>query len=274
MYHATKGKIHTLLHPELGHTKADKFINAFIIVLIILNVVAVMLETVPAIHEPRKEFFRVFDVVSVAIFSVEYFLRVWSSNHDPRFRHSVHGRLRYMLTPGALIDLLAILPFYLNIFFGFDLRVLRVLRLLRFLRLFRLTAYMRATQMVVNVFKATRSELLLSFVLALFLIVISSSLVYFSEHIAQPDKFTSIPATVYWSVITLTTVGYGDLYPVTAAGKVFTSVILIAGVALFALPAGILTAGFLEEIRKTKTRKTFNCPHCGKPIEERIHNDH
>lgn len=273
MYHATKGKVHTLLHPELGHTKADKFINAFIIVLIILNVVAVMLETVPSIYEPNKNFFNVFDAISVAFFSIEYVLRVWSSNHEQKFKHSIHGRLRYMLTPGALIDLFAILPFYLDIFFGFDLRVLRVLRLLRFLRLFRLTSYMRATQLVVNVFRTTRNELLLALVLALFLIVISSSLVYFSEHIVQPDKFTSIPATVYWSVITLTTVGYGDLYPITTAGKIFTSVILIAGVALFALPAGIITAGFLEEIRKTKRRKTLTCPHCGKPIEEGAHKE-
>ena len=274
MYRATKGKVHTLLHPELGHTKWDRFINIFIIALILLNVVAVMLETVPAIYEPRKEFFRAFDAISVTIFTIEYVLRVWSSNHDPHFRHSIHGRIRYMLTPGALIDLLAIAPFFFYSVLTIDLRVFRILRLLRFLRLFRLTSYMKATQLVVNVFKATKNQLLLSLVLALFLIVISSCLVYFAEHIAKPDKFTSIPATVYWSVVTLTTVGYGDLYPVTTAGKVFTSVILLAGVALFALPAGIITAGFLEEIRKGKNHKTFNCPHCGEPIEEGVHKNH
>jgi voltage-gated potassium channel len=274
MYRAAKGKVHTLLHPELGNTKWDKFINIFIIVLILLNVIAVMLETVQSIHEPYKEAFRIFDTVSVAIFSTEYVLRVWSSNHDPQFKHSIVGRIRYMLTPGALIDLLAILPFYLHAVFVFDLRVLRILRLLRFLRLFRLTAYMKTTQLVINVFKATKGQLLLALVLALFLIVISSCLVYFSEHQAQPDQFSSIPATVWWSVVTLTTVGYGDMIPVTTAGKIFTSVILLAGVALFALPAGIITAGFLEEIRKGKNPKTFNCPHCGKPIEEREHAGH
>lgn len=99
-------------------------------------------------------------------------------------------------------------------------------------------------------------------------------MVYFSEHLAQPDKFTSIPATVWWSVTTLTTVGYGDMYPITTAGKIFTSIILIVGVALFALPAGILTAGFLEEIRKDKNHKTFTCPHCGQPIEEELFREH
>lgn len=274
MYHSTKGKVHTLLHPELGHTKWDKFINIFIIVLILLNVIAVMLETVPSIHDPHKEFFRIFDAVSVTIFTIEYVLRVWSSNHDPQFGHSLKGRLRYMLTPGALIDLIAIAPFYFYSVFTIDLRVLRILRLLRFLRLFRLTSYMKATRLVVNVFKATKNQLLLALVLALFLIVISSSVVYFAEHLANPNQFTSIPATIWWSVVTLTTVGYGDMIPVTIVGKIFTSVILLAGVALFALPAGIITAGFLEEIRKGKNHKTFNCPHCGQPIEQGMHKDH
>jgi voltage-gated potassium channel len=271
MYHEAKRAVHTLLHPELGNTKWDKLLNVFVIVLIVLNVVAVMLETVPEIYEPNKDFFHLFDVVSVFIFTVEYVLRVWSANHDAHYRHSIMGRIRYMLTPGALIDLLAILPFYIYGLVGFDLRVLRILRLLRFLRLFRLTAYMKATRLVINVFKATRNELLLALVLALFLVVISSSLVYFAEHPVQPDIYSSIPATLWWSVITLTTVGYGDMIPITLWGKVFTSFILMAGVALFALPAGIITAGFLEEIRKNKNHKVRNCPHCGEPLEEGVH---
>ena len=274
MYHSTKRMVHSLLHPEIGNTRWDKVINIFIIVLIILNIVAVMLETVPSIHEPYKDFFHYFDVFSVVIFTIEYVLRVWSSNYEDKFKHSIHGRLRYMLTPGALIDLVAILPFYIQSIFLFDLRVLRILRLLRFLRLFRLTAYMKATRLVINVFKATRNELLLSLVLAMFLIVISSSLVYFAEHLAQPDKFSSIPSTIWWSVVTLTTVGYGDMIPITTIGKIFTGTILLAGVALFALPAGILSAGFLEEIRKAKNGRKHACPHCGQPLEEAINTAH
>lgn len=271
MLQATKRKVHALLHPEIGNTKWDRGINAFIIALILLNVGAVMLETVPSIHEPYKDFFHYFDLASVIIFSIEYVLRVWSATHEDQYRHPLWGRLRYMLSLGALIDLLAILPFYLHIFVGLDLRVLRVLRLLRFLRLFRLTAYMKASRMVLHVFKTTKSALLLSLTLALFLIVISSSLIYFTEHLAQPDKFTSIPATIWWSVVTLTTVGYGDMIPVTPVGKVLTSVILLAGVALFALPAGIITAGFLTELRKTRRLGSGNCPHCGLPLDEEAH---
>ena len=272
MYHAIKKKTFTLLHPEIGNTKWDRAFNAFIIVLILLNVIAVMLETVPSIYDQHKSFFHYFDIVSVAIFSVEYILRIWSANHEERYKHPVIGRIKYMFSFGALIDLLAILPFFLHSLLGFDLRVLRIMRLLRFLRLFRLTSYMKSTRLMVNVFQATKNELLLSLVLALFLIVISSCLIFFCEHLVQPDKFTSIPGTMWWSVITLTTVGYGDMFPITMAGKFLTAVILLAGVALFALPAGIITAGFLDEIRKNRNKnKTYNCPHCGGVLSEGDH---
>ena len=272
MYHRSKMKGHILLHPELGNTKWDKIVNGFIITLIILNVTAVMLETIPSVHEPNKEFFRIFDLVSVIIFTIEYLLRVWSSNHDPRYSHSVKGRLRYMLSTDALIYLLSILPFYLHVFIGFDLRVLRIFRLLRFLRLFRLTAYMKSARMVKNVFKTRANELKLSLVLILFFIIMASCLLYFAEHNAQPAVFSSIPATIWWAVVTATSVGYGDMVPITVLGKVLTGIISLSGLAVFALPAGIITAGFLEEIRKMKKTKTHSCPHCGKALDHLEHN--
>jgi voltage-gated potassium channel len=271
MYKHTKKKVHGLLHPEIiGDSNWDKVINVFIITLIILNVTAVMLETVPSLHDTygEQQFFYYFDLISVIIFTIEYVLRVWSSNQDPRYKHSFRGRLRYMVSAGALIDLLAILPFYLQAFIGLDLRVLRILRLLRFFRLFRLTAYMRATKLVATVFRSRVNELLLSLVLIMFLIIIASCLVYFAEHPVQPDKFESIPATIWWAVVSLTTVGYGDLIPITTLGKVFSSIILLAGVGLLALPAGIITSGFLEELGKAKKPKPRNCPHCGKSLDD------
>ena len=272
MYHATKKKVHSLLHPEIvGEGHWDKIINIFIIVLIILNVTAVMLETVETIDAPLRKFFNDFDIVSVIIFTIEYVLRVWSSNHDPRYKHSIHGRLKYMLSFAALVDLLAILPFYVHVVVGLDLRVLRILRLMRLFRLFRLTAYTKATKMVLNVFKSRANELMLAFILTSFLIIIASCLVYFAEHNSQPEKFTSIPATIWWSVVTLTTVGYGDMIPVTVLGKTFTVVVLLSGVALLALPAGIITSGFIDEMRKL--RKPRTCPHCGKPLDEE-HSSH
>jgi voltage-gated potassium channel len=272
MYHKTKEKVHGLLHPEIvGDKHWDKIINVFIICLIILNVLAVMLETVPSLHNDPDwlKFFHYFDLVSVIIFSIEYILRVWSSNHEEKYKHSIKGRIRYMLSTGALIDLLAILPFYLHVIIGLDLRVLRMLRLMRFFRLFRLTAYMKSAHMIVNIFKSRISELLLSLVLVIFLIIFSSCAIYFAEHNHPVNKelFTSIPATIWWSVVTLTTTGYGDMYPMTTLGKLMAGVIMLTGVAFFALPAGIITAGFLEEFRKNKKPRHIKCPHCGEEIE-------
>jgi voltage-gated potassium channel len=273
MYHSTKRRVHILLHPEIGNTKWDKTINSFIIVLIILNVTAVILETVPSIHDPYTHFFRIFDMVSVFIFTIEYLLRLWSCTHDSRYKHSLHGRLKYIVSTDALIDLLAILPFYLHVFIGLDLRVLRILRLLRFLRLFRLTAYMKSARLVRNVFKSRANELRLSLVLIIFMIIIASCLLYFAEHIKQPTVFSSIPATMWWAVITVTSVGYGDMIPITVLGKLMTAFIALGGLAIFALPAGIITSGFLEEMRKEKKQKINFCPHCGKPIDHYEHNE-
>lgn len=271
MYNKTKHHVHVLLHPELGATKWDKIVNGFIIILIALNVIAVMLETVQSVLAAHREFFRVFDLVSVIIFSIEYILRAWSCNHDPRYKHSLLGRLKYMVSTDALIDLVAILPFYIHVVVGLDLRMLRVLRLLRFLRLFRLTAYMKSAKIVRNVFVKRANELKLSLVLILFLIIIASSLLYFAEHNAQPAVFSSIPASIWWAVVTVTSVGYGDMVPVTVLGKILTGIISLSGLAIFALPAGIITAGFLEEIRKLKGNHTATCPHCGKEINTDQH---
>jgi len=273
MYQNTKRKVHILLHPELGESKADKFVNAFIISLIVLNVLAVILETVKPIQEKYHTFFRYFDNISVAIFTVEYILRVWSCTHDPRYKGSIKGRIKYMLTPGALIDLFAFLPNYFHAFLNFDLRILRLLRFMRFFRLFRLTAYTKSAQMIFNVFKSRFNELLLSFIMVLFLIVIASCLLFFAEHNAQPDSFSSIPATMWWAVVTLTTTGYGDMYPITTIGRILAGTIMLTGVALFALPAGIITVGFLEEFRYNKKYKGHNCPHCGMPLDEQHHHD-
>jgi voltage-gated potassium channel len=274
-YRKTKYKVHVLLHPELGESKADKFINIFIITLIVLNVIAVMMETVKPIYNRHKTFFDTFDKISVYIFTAEYILRVWSCNHDPKYGHSIRGRLRYIFSFGAIVDLLAFLPYYIQAIAGLDLRTLRILRLMRFFRLFRLTSYMKATKMVTNIFRKRLNELLLSLVLAVFLIIIASCLLYFAEHNAKDSKFTSIPATIWWAVVTLTTTGYGDMTPVTTEGKILSGLIMLAGVAFFALPAGIITAGFLEEFKSEKKSKGKNCPHCGKPLDQHPdHNDH
>jgi voltage-gated potassium channel len=273
MYQKTKHKVHILLHPELGESKADKFINIFIITLIALNVIAVMIETIEPIHLKYKVYFDWFDRISVYIFTLEYVLRVWSCTHDPRYKGSIKGRLKYIFSPGAIIDLLAFLPYYIHVIAGLDLRTLRILRLIRFFRLFRLTAYTQSAQMIYNVFRSRFKDLLLSFVLAIFLIVIASCLLYFAEHNAQPDSFSSIPATIWWAVVTLTTTGYGDMTPITATGKILASCIMLIGVTFIALPPAIITAGFLDELKFYRKYKGHNCPHCVKPIDGHQHDE-
>src|SRR5574339_708654 len=231
MYKKTQHHVHILLHPELGEYKADKFINIFIITLIITNIIAVILETVKDIHDKYEVFFMYFDMISVYIFTLEYVLRVWSCVHDPRYKGSIKGRLKYMLSFGAIIDLLAFLPYYIHVIVGLDLRVLRILRLIRFLRLFRLTAYTKSAQLILNVFKSRFNDLMLSFVLSFFLVIIASCLVYFAEHGTNPE-YSSIPASIWWAIVSLTTTGYGDMTPITVWGKIFASVVLMAGVAL------------------------------------------
>lgn len=274
-YHKTKEKVHSLLHPDIvGDKHWDKIINVFIVSLIILNVVAVMLETIPTIEKNKElmHYFTIFDWFSVIIFTIEYVLRVWSSNHEEKYKHGFWGRLKYMASPGALIDLIAILPSYMHAIIGLDLRVLRMLRLLRFFRLFRLTAYTKPAQLISNVFKKRKKELALSFVLAIFLIIIASCVMYYAEHLSinakgEPSNFTSIPATIWWAVVSLTTTGYGDMIPITDIGKVTASIIMLTGIAFFALPAGIITAGFIDEFRLNRIKTTHRCPHCGEHLE-------
>ena len=246
------------------NSTVGRVFNLAILVLIFLNVVAVIVGSVAAIESRFGWFLEAFEVVSVFIFSVEYLARLWSCTVDPRYIHPIGGRVRYALRPMTIIDLLAILPFYLP-FCGVDLRSLRVLRLLRIVRVAKLGRYYSSLDLIKHVFRAKKEELVLSSVLLCLLLVVSSSLLYYCENATQPDTFSSIPATMWWAVATLTTVGYGDMYPVTLMGKLCASVIAILGIGMFALPTGILGAGFVEAVQKVKHPHT-TCPHCGKEL--------
>lgn len=266
MYKKIKYRVYTLLNPAKENDKWSKIVDYFLVILIVLNVIAVILETVNEIYNPLKNYFKLFEIFSVYIFTIEYLLRVWSCTYNKKYKHPIMGRLKYAFSFMAIIDLLAFLPFYLP-FTSVDLRIMRILRLFRFMRLFKLGRYMKATKLIANVFKSKKEELILCFVITISLILVASSLMYFAENGAQPDKFSSIPATMWWCVTTLTTVGYGDIIPVTVLGKVMTAIIAILGVGLFALPAGILASGFLEEFQKNKSKEKHICPHCGKEID-------
>ncbi|MDR2962889.1 MAG: ion transporter [Bacteroidales bacterium] len=266
MYKKLKQSLYILLSPAKGNRVWDNILDYFLVILISLNVAAVILETVNSIYAVYAVYFKNFERVSVHIFTVEYVLRVWVCTCDEKYKHPVWGRLRYMFSLGALIDLLAFLPFYLP-FTSVDWRHLRILRLFMFVRIFKLGRYLSAKELIANVFSSKREELILCLAITVSLIVAASGFVYFAENSAQPEKFSSIPATMWWGVTTLTTVGYGDIYPITLTGKILTSIISILGIGVFALPAGILASGFSEELQKRKHKHGTTCPNCGREID-------
>ena len=260
---------YTLEFSASGRRGLSLYINLFLVGIIVLNSLAIVLHTIPSLNRNRfyERLFFDFELFSAFVFSIEYGLRVWSCVEDHRYHDGWRGRLRYVFSFWALVDLLAILPFYLT-FFGADLAIVRMLRVFRLFRLFRISRYSHALKIIQNVFKETREELLLSFSFIVFALVIASSVMYFLEHNAQPAKFSSIPAALWWGVITMTTTGYGDIYPITTWGRIFGGCFSILGVLLFALPTGIITSGFIDQIRRTKTKKSPRCPHCGELIDE------
>jgi len=249
--------------------KGDHLSRGFdisILALIFLNVLAVIIGTVQSVEQRFGEILYQFEVFSVVIFTAEYAARVWSCVTDKRFASPWRGRLRFVFTPMALIDLLAIVPFYLP-FTGLDLRFVRVMRLLRIVRIAKVGRYYSSLGHIRAVFRDKKEELVLTSFLMGVLLILSASVMYYCENSRQPEAFSSIPASIWWAVATLTTVGYGDIYPVTAVGKACASLIAILGIGMFALPTGILGAGFVDQIQKRKRRKTRKCPHCGEKIE-------
>ena len=242
---------------------ASRTFDIAILALIFLNVIAVVLGSMRSVQERWGAFLDAFEVFSVAVFTAEYLARLWSCTVDPRFQGHIRGRIRHALQAMSIIDLVAILPFYLP-FLGVDLRSLRALRLLRILRVAKVGRYYSSLNLIRHVFQSKKEELILTFVLMGLLLIVSSSVLYCCENAAQPDSFSSIPVTLWWAVTTITTVGYGDMCPVTPMGKFCASIIAIFGIGMFALPTGILGAGFVEAIQKKKGQHV--CPHCGKEL--------
>lgn len=223
--------------------------DRFIIALILLNILAIMLETVASINASYENIFYYFEVFSVAVFTIEYMLRVWSCTEDKDndYSNPITGRIKYIMSPMAIIDLLAFLPFYLTMFFAIDLRILRILRMLRLLKL---TRYSEALSVVWAVLTKQRRALTAAFFIMLVALLFTSSIIYLFEHEVQPEKFSSIPESMWWALATLTTVGYGDVTPITNGGKLFAGMTMILAIGLAALPIGVIATGFANEIQK------------------------
>ncbi|MCU0861350.1 MAG: potassium channel family protein, partial [Methanomassiliicoccales archaeon] len=242
-----KRRVYEVLEFTDPHDRASILFNALITVLIILSVASVILESVASINERFRDVFFAGEILTVAVFTVEYALRLWSCTEDPRFSRPVLGRLRWAVTFFAIIDLLSFLPFYLPLVVGFDARFLRALRLLRVLRVAKLGRYSSSVSLLSRVIKRQAEALVVAILTIVILIIVAASLMWHAEYEAQPQAFASIPDAMWWAVATVTTIGYGDVVPVTPLGKFLGGVIGILGVMCIALPAGIIVTGFMDE---------------------------
>jgi voltage-gated potassium channel len=264
---ALKRKIWELIEAEdSGSSSRMRYdwVDLFLMTLISLNVIAVVLESVPELGASFATEFRWFETMSVIIFTIEYIVRIAVCTENPQFRGAVRGRVRFALTPLAIIDLLAILPSLLPLLFAIDLRIIRILRIFRFLRVLKLGRYSRSLQVIGRVLASKRADLAMTIIVVALLLTLASSAMYVLEKDAQPQAFTSIPMAMWWGIATLTTVGYGDVYPITTFGKMFAAIIALLGVGIVALPAGILASGFAEELnRRSPAPPPRSCPACG-----------
>ncbi len=258
-------RIFLTLDPSEKGGLPERLFEIFLITIIILNICVLIIDSVDDIHQQYHQQLYAFEVFSVVFFTIEYLARIYCIVENPNYSHPTKGRIKFIKSPIAIIDLLAFLPFYLT-FIPMDLRLLRVFRLMALFRMFKVTRYLSALSVFYKVVHDRKEQLILILLFIVFVLIIISSIMFYVEHPAQPEAFSSIPATMWWGVSTLTTVGYGDIVPITTLGKILGGLFALTGIGLFALPAGILSSGFYEMMHKNRSNE--KCPHCGKDLHD------
>jgi voltage-gated potassium channel len=278
MYYKIKKAVYDTIVNEESKTLAHRIFYIFIITLILLNIVLVAISTIDSRSVNYFKFIIGFDVSIIFIFTVEYILRIWSCNIDNRFKGRF-GRIRYAKQPVIIIDLLAILPFYIVYFTPLDNSFAMIGRLLRLARILRFGFFANALKLMSTAIRRKGRELLITIIIVVILVIFCAYIIYYAENRAQPEIYSSIPKSIYWAFVTLSTVGYGDMTPVTPFGRFFTAFVAFLGVGIIAIPAGIISSGMTEVIRERKmaglkkdreiSGTKQKCPHCGKPIEDK-----
>lgn len=257
-------RVYEILEPAEAGDVESKFFDVSLMVLIIFGSAVAVLATVEEIATRYGHLILVLEALLVAVFTQEYVLRLWSCTVDERYKRPFWGRIKWATTPMGMVDLIAFLPWYVFLFFPGS-GVAQLALLFRLLRLFKLFRYSEALQTLAMAVRRKREELAVVLAAVLVLLVIISSLMYLVERNAQPEVFSSVPAALWWGVVTLTTVGYGDIYPITVTGRILAGAMALLGIGFIALPAGILASGFAEEVRRRHGSSQI-CPHCGKDI--------
>jgi len=264
-----KHRLYEILELTRENDRVADAVAGTIVGLILVSVVGLVLESVEALRAAYALVFEGVEVLTVTLFAIEYAARLWACTENPKFGGPIRGRVRYAVTFLALIDFAAVAPFYAGLALaGANLSWLRVLRVLRIFRLAKLSRYSPSLQMLGRVAAAKREELVVTVAISFTTLLIASTVLYFLEHESQPERFSSIPHAMWWGVATLTTVGYGDVYPVTPLGKLFGGIFAFAGIAMFALPIAILSSAFNDEFQRMKKKEPDSmCPHCGHRID-------
>jgi voltage-gated potassium channel len=260
-----KRKLYYIIEKGSHGSRMNLIFDFAIMTLIILNVVAIILESVPEINRKMEDFLLAFEIFSVLVFSIEYLLRIYISEYTHPAPTRIKSALKFIFSVYGIIDLLAVLPFYLPFVVRIDLRFLRILRLLRFMRILKITRYNKSLYLIWSVIQEKRSELAMTGFLTLLVLILASFLMYYIEGETQPDVFPNVLYAFWWAIATLTTVGYGDVVPVTGLGKFISGIIAVLGIGIVALPTGIIGAGFKDRLDRKKRRRK-KCPHCGKDI--------
>lgn len=227
--------------------------QSIIIFMIILNIVGMSLDTVAELHNTYSDWFDFIEVGTVTFFTFELLLRYIVIGNQDKYK-GLRGKVIFTFTPFTLIDILSILPTFLTLF-GFNSSFLRILRLFRVFKLFRMTKTSSFDRALRRVFVTERENLIMTFSSIGIILIIFTIMVYFAENDAQPQTFSSIPKTLWWAIVTLSTVGYGDMYPITIIGRIITTIITMIGIAFYAIPGGLFTAALIEEIKLDKEKK-------------------
>jgi len=251
-----------------SNKNANKVFNYSILILILLNVVTMIIE--PSINNNSiKQSINLFESMSLIVFIIEYILRFIAAGNYYKNINPWKSRLKYVITPMAIIDLLAILPFMLPFVFRVDLRAIRIVRLFRVFRILKFGRFSKDMIKIIQVLKNKSNELISSVFVVFTLMLMASTTMYYIESEAQPEVFRSVFDSMWWATATLTTVGYGDIIPITVAGKFLAALIAILGIGIVAIPAGIIASGFMELLNHTKC----TCPKCGEIFEGGINNE-
>jgi len=261
-----KEKLYKIVEKGSHGKSMNQTFDFVILTLILLSVLSMILESIDGLNSDLLWKINIFDIIAVAIFTIEYVIRIYISGLTHESENKFKSALKFIFSPLGLIDLFAIIPFYLPMLIVLDLRFLRILRLTRFLRILKLNRYNDSLNLIWTVIKEKKSELAVTGFVSFLILLIASFIMYYVEGEKQPDQFPNIVASFWWAIATLTTVGYGDVYPITGIGKVISGLIAVMGIGLVALPTGLISAGFMNKIEK-KNNNGLKCPHCGKDIE-------